>query len=103
MKHKVPHSLGLERAKAVANAAWQSYAERFASYHPTLEWETEQRGLIGFHAKGVSLKGSLEIQPESFDLELEVPFLLKPFRGKAISVIEEEIRRWIDKEKAGQA
>ena len=102
MKHRVPHALGRERAKAVADAAWKSYAERFASFSPTLDWETPEHGRIGFRAKGVSLKGSLEIQADAFELELDVPFLLKPFRGKAISVIEEEINRWIEKENAGQ-
>jgi hypothetical protein len=29
-----------------------------------------------------------------------VPFLLKPFQGQALSVIEGEIKEWLAKEKA---
>jgi hypothetical protein len=33
-------------------------------------------------------------------MDLDVPFLLRPFQGKAISVIEGEIKEWLAKEKA---
>lgn len=102
MKHSVPHDLGSEQAKKVAEEAWKSYSERFAKYSPTMNWKTDTHAAIGFTAKGISLNGTLELQPKSIDLDLNVPFLLKPFRGKAIGVIEEEIQRWIKKSKAGE-
>jgi hypothetical protein len=34
-------------------------------------------------------------------MSLDVPFLLRPFKGKALGVIEEEIRRWVAKGEAG--
>lgn len=101
MKHSVPHDLGLEGAKQVAESAWQSYSNKFAKYHPTLSWLSPNKANIGFTAKGISLEGSLEVHEKSIDLELNVPFLLKPFSGKAISVIEGEIKEWIQKAKAG--
>ena len=52
--------------------------------------------------KGVSLKGSLEVNEKDIALDLDVPFLLRPFKGQALQVIEEEIRSWIGKSKAGQ-
>jgi hypothetical protein len=48
----------------------------------------------------MTLTGSVEIKDKSIDLDLDVPFLLRPFQGQAISVIEGEIRVWLDKEKA---
>jgi hypothetical protein len=35
-------------------------------------------------------------------MELNVPFLLRPFQKTALGVIENEIKRWIDKAKAGK-
>ena len=37
----------------------------------------------------------------SIELELDVPFLFRPFRKQAIRVIEEEVQEWIEKAKAG--
>ena len=60
------------------------------------------RAEISFNVKGMSLSGTLEVQPKAIEMDLDVPFLLKPFKGTAISVIEEEIKSWLAKEKAGQ-
>jgi len=57
---------------------------------------------IAFSAKGIKLKGTLEILPKAIEMDLDVPFLLKPFKKKAISVIDEETKKWIAKAKAGE-
>ena len=102
MKHAVPHDLGQEQATKVARAALQSYAERFADYNPVANWVSDRKANIGFSAKGLSLKGSLEVTSSTIDMDLDVPFLLRPFKGRAVGIIEEEIRRWIGKAKAGE-
>jgi hypothetical protein len=102
MKHTVAHDLGREQAKRVAEAAWNSYSSRFSKYSPTCHWQNENRATIGFNVKGVKLDGSLEVNEKDIALDLDVPFLLRPFKGQAIKVIEEEIKAWIAKSKAGQ-
>nr|AQQ74825.1 hypothetical protein [uncultured bacterium] len=102
MKHRVPHDLGQDAARKATEAAWKSYSERFAKYSPTCSWVGENRADIGFTAKGVKLTGTIEVLPDGIDLDLDVPFLLRPFKGTAISVIEEEIQKWIKKSKAGE-
>jgi hypothetical protein len=102
MKHTVAHDLGREKAKRVTEAAWNSYSARLANYSPTCEWENDHKANIGFNVKGLSLKGSLEVNEKDIALELDVPFLLRPFKGQAVKVIDEEIRNWIGKSKAGQ-
>ena len=102
MKHTVAHDLGREQAKRVAEAAWNSYSARFANYSPTCQWENDNKANIGFNVKGVKLDGSLEVNEKDIALDLDVPFLLRPFKGQAIKVIEEEIKAWIAKSKAGQ-
>ena len=66
-----------------------------------MNWVSDDRADIGFVAKGISLNGSIEVRDSSIELELDVPFLLRPFKGVAIGVIEEEIQAWIAKCKAG--
>jgi len=102
MKHVVPHDLDEEKAQKVAQSAFDSYKKRFSDYNPTVTWSSPKRADIAFKVKGITLKGGVDIKPSSYELDLEVPFLLKPFKGKAISVIEEEINKWIGKAKAGQ-
>ena len=101
MKHSVTHDLGQERAKQAADAAIAAYAQKFAKYQPQTTWTSPTRANISFNIKGMKLSGSLEVLPRSIDLDLDVPFLLRPFKSQAISVIEAEIREWIDKARSG--
>lgn len=102
MKHSVSHDLGKERAKQVMEAAWKSYSSKFGKYSPSMQWLSDDQAKIGFVAKGISLDGKIQLQANSIDLELDVPFLLKPFQKMAVGVIEEEIKEWIGKSKGGQ-
>lgn len=100
MKHTVNHDLGQERAKKVTESALTTYAEKFAKYSPKTSWVSPSKANISFSVKGMSLSGSVEVKEKTIELDLDVPFLLKPFQGQAISVIEGEIKAWLDKEKA---
>jgi hypothetical protein len=102
MKHAVPHDLGQDMAKKVADAAFDSYAKKFAKYNPTANWVSPKRANISFGVKGMTLSGTLEVTATTIEMDLDVPFLLKPFKGTAISVIEGEIKEWIKKAKAGE-
>jgi len=102
MKHVVTHGLGFDTAKKVAEHAMDSYKQRFSQYSPSARWVDDKRADITFNVKGVSLSGSLEVNDKDIEMELEVPFLLRPFKGKALSVIEEEIKNWVAKAKAGE-
>lgn len=102
MDHSVPHDLGKELAKKVATRALDSYAQKFAEYHPRASWVGDDRAEITFKVKGVSLNGTVEVKERSISLALDVPFLFRPFKGKAISIIEREIQTWIQKAKAGE-
>ena len=100
MKHSVPHDLGQERAKKVAESALSAYSQKYATYNPQVKWTGPNRAEISFKVKGMSLSGTLEVLDRSIDLDIEVPFLLRPFKSQALSVIEGEINEWISKAKA---
>jgi hypothetical protein len=101
MKHVVPHDLGQERAKTAAEAALAAYAQKFAKYSPKVNWTSSNSAQISFQVKGFSVSGSLEVLERSIEMDLDVPFLLRPFKGQAMSVIEGEINEWIQKAKTG--
>ncbi|HEX4338190.1 MAG TPA: polyhydroxyalkanoic acid system family protein [Polyangiaceae bacterium] len=102
MKHSVPHDLGRDQAKKAVDAAFASYAERFAKYKPTANWTSPDRADISFTAKGITLKGVLEVNAKSIDMDLDVPFLLRPFKDTALGAVDREITAWVDKARRGE-
>ena len=99
MKHSVHHDLGQERAKKVAESALSTYAQKYANYNPQVIWKGPNKADISFKVKGMSLSGSLEVLDKTIDLDMDVPFLLRPFKNQALGVIEGEIKDWIKKAK----
>jgi hypothetical protein len=102
MKHAVHHGLGFDTAKKVTEKAFASYKERFSQYQPAERWVSDRRAEITFNVKGMSLSGTLEVGEKDIEMDLDVPFIMRPFKGKAIGLIEDEIKKWIEKAKNGQ-
>lgn len=100
MKHEVPHDLGQVKAKEVAEKAFAAYQAKFADYQPKVVWKNDKAAEISFSVKGMTLSGSLEVSDKAIAIDLDVPFILRPFKGKALEVIETEIRHWVGKAKA---
>ena len=67
-----------------------------------MNWKNDDKAEVSFAAKGLTVKGTLNVEPHAFVLDLSVPFILKPFEKKAASVLEDEISKWIGKAKAGE-
>lgn len=102
MKHKIPHDISDALAKKATLKAFESYAERFSEYNPTADWISDSKANISFNAKGIKLDGVLELVPRGILLDMSVPFAFKLFQKKAIGVIEEEIKRWIERARNGE-
>ena len=101
MKHSVPHDIGQEKAKKAAEAALAQYSQKFAKYNPKTNWVSDSKANISFTIKGMTLSGVIEVLPSSIDMDLDVPFLFRPFKSQAMNVIEGEIKAWINKAKKG--
>jgi hypothetical protein len=102
MKHKVPHDLDTAHARRVTDHALQAYSDRFSEYNPQVSWTNDKEAVVSFKAKGVTLKGTFEILEDAISMDMEVPFILKMFKKKAIDVIEREIKEWIQRAKNGE-
>ncbi|TNE84441.1 MAG: hypothetical protein EP330_29960 [Deltaproteobacteria bacterium] len=102
LKHSIPHDLGLEMGRKVTVKALESYRASFTEYNPQGRWVTEDRAEVSFSVAGKTLKGAVDVRSTAVDLELDVPFLFRPFKAVAIKVIEDEIRDWINRAKRGE-
>lgn len=102
MKHTIKHELPIDVAKKATQKAFESYAERFEKFNPTANWKSDYAATVGFEAKGIKLGGDIALREDAIDIEMEVPFLFKPFRAKAVTIIEEEIVKWIERARKGE-
>jgi hypothetical protein len=102
MKHNISHDLSIPLAKQATEKAFEAYKARFGEYNPSFRWATDTKADISFKIKGVSLAGSMTVMPSIIEMDLDVPFIFKIFQKKAVEVIEDEVKIWIGKAKAGQ-
>jgi len=102
MKHKIHHGLELPLAKRAIDEAMKAYSARFGDFNPWFKWKSETEGRLGFSAKGVKVEGEIDIVGPEIEVELEVPFILRVFKGKAMEVIDKEVRMWVEKARRGE-
>lgn len=102
MQHSVPHDLDRPLAKRAVEAAIAHYRGALGKYAPQAAWRDEWSVEVSFHAAGMTLAGVVEIGPRAVDLDLDVPFVLRPLRSRATAIIEREAARWVAKAKAGE-
>jgi hypothetical protein len=100
MKHEIAHDLGQAKAREITDKALEAYRVRFLEYDPKLNWKTDKAAEIGCTIKGMKIGGTVEVSERSITLDIDVPFLLRPFKGMAVDVIEGEIRKWLDQAKS---
>ena len=102
MRHSIPHDLPRETARRATRAALESYQRDLAEYKPTGTWVSEDHAKVSFTVAGRTLNGSVAVQPRAVELELDVPLLLRPFKGMAMKVVQEEIERWLERARQGE-
>lgn len=102
MQQLIPHDLDVPAAKRVVDRAFEAYRLRYPEYQPSLRWVDDCRAEVSFNAKGIKLQGTMLLAPKSITLDLDVPFLLRPFQKRALEVIEREVRVWLEKARAGE-
>jgi hypothetical protein len=102
MQHRIPHSLPHALAIQATRKALDTYRAQFPQLRPGGEWLSEGRARVWFHAPAGKLEGHVEVLPDAITIDLEVPFLLRAFKGQAIKVIEAEVKAWIQKAQRGE-
>ena len=102
MEHRITHDLEPDLARKAVRKAVEAYTARFAKYHPEANWHGDDVVKVGFTAKGMKLAGDLRLEPRALVIDFHVPFLLRPFKSKAVDVIEQEVKIWFQKARDGQ-
>lgn len=102
MEHRIEHDLSPELARKAVKGAVASYSEKLAHYSPSVQWRGDDQVDVGFKAKGISLTGTLKLEPNAVVVHMDVPLLLRPFKKTALHVIETQVREWVEKAKTGQ-
>lgn len=102
MKHVIEHGVTQQQAKEAIEAAIKVYSRKFPQFSPRSEWPDDHRAKVSFTVKGRTLTANIEIHSKTIESEMQVPFLFLPFRGRALKVIEDEIRKWVARAKSGE-
>lgn len=95
MKHVIAHDLSREDARKLLDEAQTEYARRFAKYQPRLQWLAPDQARVSFHAMGRELGGTARLLERGLELDFEVPFMLRPFLGRAKDAVEREVGRLV--------
>lgn len=102
VKHDIPHDLEIEQAMLAARKAVEAYSERFDGYDFRSRWVSDRLVELSFAIAGKRMDGNLEVRASALALSLEVPFVFRMFKGKAIGIIEREAKKWIEKARNGE-
>ena len=101
MRHTIRHELEDAQARRLLDLAFDSYRSRYSASSPMLDWQDGARARFSFSVKGRTLHGDLTLAPGAFEVDLQVPLLLRPFEARARRAIDDEVRRWVTRAQAG--
>jgi hypothetical protein len=102
MKHTIHTGLEKTLSKKAIEKAMEVYKARFGEYEPRFDWTSLDEGRFSFHAMGTKLEGRIGVRDGAIDVDMHVPLVLRIFQGKAMNVIEEQVRVWVEKAKRGE-
>ena len=102
MKHIIKYDISPELARKAATKAAERYTEKFSDYDVKTVWNTENNAVISFRVKGLDVSATMDLEPNQVSLDMQVPFILRPFKKKALHVVKEVIRKWIGKARNGE-
>jgi len=95
--HDIRHGLTLDQAKRMAHVALDEYLARYASRGLTARWASDTRVELEVAVKGVRLAAAVDVLADVLRVDAKVPFVLRAFKGTAITYIEREAQKWIER------
>lgn len=102
MQHRVRHGIGRALAIQATRAAMESYSTKYGAYSPKTRWTSDHEARVVFQAKGITLEGSIEVLDDEVVLEMDIPFLLRPFQRRGLEIVEREIHAWCARAERGE-
>ncbi len=102
MKHIVRHDLSPELAKKAAEGAIERYTKKWEKYDARAEWKSDTHAEVSFKVKGIHATATVDLEPNQLVMDMSVPLILRPFKNKALNVIEEVVQKWVRKARDGE-
>ncbi len=103
MKHRIPHDLDHATARKATRAALDGYRAAFPQFSPGGKWTTEDAADVWFVTPLGRIEGKIEVQSSAVVLEIDkLPWAARPFQSQAVRIVEDEVKAWIQKAKAGK-
>jgi hypothetical protein len=96
-RHVFTHSLDDAGAHALIDEAFAHYAGRYPAANLQLNWQSQSHAELHGVARGLKLRAKIELQVGHCLLDVDVPFLLRPFQDVAQRAIEREVKRWLER------
>jgi hypothetical protein len=95
MRHSVHHELEPARAKAMLDRALDTYRAHYAEHGVETAWIDERTAEIGFELTGSKVDGRITVCEDCFDIDLDLPWILRPFSRRIAHSFEQELQRWM--------
>ena len=91
MRIAVPHNTTLDKARKVVEQRLKNLHAQYGHYADELDhsWQGDTLHVV-FKAKGMTIKGTVEITDTDVILDGKVPLLAKPFESRIRSTVERE-------------
>lgn len=95
MKHTVDHPLEAEKARQLLERALNTYVEDYAQYSMETGWKDEATAQVGFQVTGTRVDGEIKVCEGRYEIDLDLPWVLRPFKKEIVKSIDREFARWI--------
>ncbi len=91
MRIAVPHNTTREKARKVVESRLKTLHSQYGHYANDLDHNWQGDTLhVAFKAKGMSIKGTIEVTDTDVILDGKVPLIAKPFESRIRSTVERE-------------
>ena len=97
MKHSVDHPLETEKAKEVLDRALDTYREHYVENSVATSWVDERTATVDFQVTGKKIAGSITVCESCYDIDLKLPWMLRPFKKRIAQSLDSELQRWIER------
>ena len=95
MKHTVRHDLEPAKAKQMLDTLLDTYRSHYTDYKIEADWSDDSTAKVGMNIQGREVQGTIQITPDHYNLDFDVPWLFLPFKPKIKKTVDDEVQRWL--------
>ena len=96
MKHQVEHQLAPDSARDLIESLVETYKEHYAEIPVSSAWAEQDRLVFDVKVRGRQVVGEVVVCADRYDFEVDLPWALRPFKGRITSLLDREVARWAE-------